>query len=92
MPERRMFLMGSGKPVRPSDSARFCGALVDGCLDAEIIGHYEFILGFAASFDAVARGTVNLADPVGTALQALADVGNVTTKPNVVTDIMRIGA
>ena len=91
LPRQNMFLMGNGKPVRPSDAGRFSRALVDGCLDAEVIGHYEFFLGFAACFDAIARGTADLNDPIGCAMQALEDVHNVSPQPNKVTDIMRIG-
>ena len=92
MPERRMILMGNGKPVRPKITADFCESIVNRCLDGQIINYYEFVLGFAACFDAISRGTIDLEeDPVEVARQAWLDVHNVLNKPNRVTDIMRVG-
>ena len=85
-------MMGNGAPVQPKRSRAFCDALVERCLDGKVHGHYDFALGFAACFDAVARGTIDLEEhPVNVALQAWSDINNVTTAPNKVTDIMRIG-
>ena len=89
---RRIFMMGNGKPVLPDWSYEFCDTIINGCMSAEIVGHCEFSLGFAACFDAMARGTIDLEDPIGTVRQAWADVNNITTAPNKVTDIMRIEA
>lgn len=87
-----MILMGNGKPVRPKIAAEFCETIVNRCLDGGIAGYYEFFLGFAACFDAIARGTIDLdEDPMDVARQALRDVHNVLNKPNKVTDIMRVG-
>ena len=83
-------MMGSGKPVQPNASEGFCGALISGCLDGKIVSHYEFTLDFAACFDAISRGTIDLAeDPIATIEQAWADIENVTTSPNKITDVMR---
>ena len=91
IPSRRIFMMGDGKPVLPDWSHEFCDAIINGCLNAEIVDHWEFFAGFAACFDAMARGTIDLENPIGTAKQAWDDVNNITTTPNKVTDIMRIG-
>lgn len=92
IPERRMILMGNGKPVRPKTIAEFCNSIVDRCLDGQAINCYEFVLGFAACLDAVARGTIDMdEDPLGVARQAWHDVHNVLNKQNIVTDIMRLG-
>lgn len=92
IPERRMILMGNGKPVRPRDIAEFCDSIVDRCLDGQAINCYEFVLGFAACLDAVARGTIDMdEDPIVVARQAWFDVHNVLNKQNIVTDIMRLG-
>ena len=92
IPKRRIFMMGNGKPVQPRTAENFCGAIVNGCLDGDIISHYEFSLGFAACFDAISRGTIDLeADPIGIVHRAFADIENITTKPNEITDIMRVG-
>lgn len=92
IPKCHAFLMGNGAPVQPERARAFCDALVDGCLDDEVRGNYEFTLGFAACFDAIARGTIDLEEhPVNVALQAWSDINNVTAVPNKVTDIMRIG-
>lgn len=90
LPNRRVFLTGSGRPVLPRIVMRFCRALVNGCMDAKVDGHYDFVLGFAACLDAIARGTVDFSeDPLETVARAWRDVENVTTRPNQVTDIMR---
>ena len=60
IPKRRIFMMCNGKPVQPRTAENFCGAIVNGCLDGDIISHYEFSLGFAACFDAISRGTIDL--------------------------------
>lgn len=92
LPKRHVFMMGNGQPVPPKRSKAFCKSLVDGCLDAGVHGHYDFALGFAACLDAVARGTIDLEEhPVNVALQAWADINNITTTPNKVTNIMRLG-
>lgn len=90
IPKRRVFMMGNGKPVQPKRSKKFCNTIVERCLDAKVHEHYDFVLGFAACFDAIARGTIDLEEhPVNVALQAYSDVHNVTTSPNQVTDIMK---
>jgi hypothetical protein len=92
IPKPRVFLMGNGKPVQPKRAKEFCAAIVDKCLDDAVHGHSEFALGFAACFDAIARGTIGLEEhPVNVMNQAYSDVHNITTKPNKVTDIMRLG-
>ena len=93
IPRRHIFMMGNGQPVPPKRTKRFCSAIVEGCMDGKVIGHYDFLLGFAACFDAIARGTIDDdADPVAVALQAYYDVHNITDTPNLVTDIMREAA
>ena len=92
IPKMHIFMMGDGTPVQPKRAKAFCGSLVDRCLDGAVQGHYDFVLGFAACFDAIARGTVDLEEhPLNVALQAWADINNITTAPNKVTDIMRTG-
>lgn len=82
--------MGGGKPAQPSAANGFCDAIVNACLDGEIINHYEFALGFAAAIDAISRGTFDMAfDPIAVVEQAWSDVANVTKTPNKITDIMR---
>ena len=91
MPQRRIFMMGNGKPVQPSVSKQFCDTLIDGLLDGKIISNYEFTMGFAACFDAISRGTIDLQEnPIDTMEQAWADIANVTMAPNKITDVMRI--
>jgi hypothetical protein len=88
---RRVFMMGNGKPVQPKQVDRFCKVVLETLLDGEMYGHYEFVLGFAACFDAVARGTIDLeASPCETIIQAWRDTQNITNKPNKITDIMRV--
>ena len=90
IPNRHVFMMGNGQPVPPKRAKKFCNAIVDRCLEAKAREHYDFVLGFAACFDAIARGTIDLEEhPVNVALQAYSDVHNVTTSPNQVTDIMK---
>lgn len=92
IPKPRVFLMGNGKPVQPKRAKKFCAAIVDRCMDGAVHGHSDFALGFAACFDAIARGTIDLEEhPVNVMEQAYSDVHNVTTKPKKVTDIMRFG-
>ena len=90
IPAIRPFLTGSAMYVQPSKAKGFCDSIVNSCLAAEIVGHCEFSLGFAACLDAIARGTIDLEDPIGTVKQAWADVNNIASSPNRVTDIMRI--
>lgn len=90
IPRQRLFLIGGGKPAQPSASKGFCDAIVNACLDGEIINHYEFALGFAAAVDAISRGTFDMSsDPIGVVEQAWSDVANVTKASNKITDIMR---
>ena len=89
IPKRRIFMMGDGTPVQPKRARKFCNSLVEKCLDAKVRDHYDFVLGFAACFDAVSRGTIDLTEhPVNVALQAYSDVHNITSRPNKVTNIM----
>ena len=90
IPRMRIFMMGDGTPVQPKCAKHFCNTLVDRCLDGAVQGHYDFVLGFAACFDAVARGTIDLEEhPLNVALQAYHDVNNITTTPNKVTNILK---
>ena len=90
IPNRHVFMMGNGQPVPPKRAKKFCNAIVDRCLEAKVRDHYDFVLGFAACFDAISRGTIDLEEhPINVALQAYSDVHNITTKPNEVTNIMK---
>lgn len=90
IPKMRVFMMGDGTPVQPKRSKEFCNALVERCLDARVHDHYDFVLGFAACFDAIARGTIDLEEhPINVVTQAHDDVHNITTAPNKVTNIMK---
>ena len=90
IPQRRVFMTGNGQPVHPKRAREVCDAIVNGCLDGRAGDDSYFVLGFAACFDAVSRGTIDLdADPLEMALQALHDVHNVTSMPNRVTNILR---
>lgn len=90
IPKRRIFMMGNGKTVQPKRTKHFRNTIVERCLEAKVREHYDFVLGFAACFDAIARGTIDLEEhPVTVALQAYSDVRDITSKANKVTDIMR---
>lgn len=90
VPKRRIFMMGDGTPVQPKRVKKFCDSLVEKCLDAKVRDHYDFVLGFAACFDAISRGTIDLSEhPVNVALQAYSDVHNITSRPNKVTNVMK---
>lgn len=92
LPRMRMFSMGNGRIARVEQTSAFCDGLVDGCLDADVCGFYDFTLGFAACLDAIARGTLDLdADPIETIIQAREDLKNFSTTRNKITDIMRFG-
>ena len=99
--KRRIFMMGSGKSVQPKHTAFFCETIVSDCMDGKFCERSEaasagvcceeFALGFAACLDAVSRGTIDLEEhPRNVVNQAWNDMNNVTTRPNTVTDIMRI--
>lgn len=90
IPNRRVFMMGNGQPVPPKRSKKFCNSLVDRCLKGRVREHYDFVLGFAACFDAIARGTIDLEEhSINVVLQAYSDVHNISNKPNEVTNIMK---
>lgn len=93
IPKRRIFMMGNGKAVRPSMAKLFCGVVVEDCLDSTLaakVADLEFALGFAACFDAIARGTISLvAYPSDVVAQAYSDAHNATNKANKVTNIMK---
>lgn len=89
---RTPFMMGHGKLVPREVSKRFCNSIVNGCLDGQHATYYQFCLGFAACFDAVSRGTIDLqADPNAIVDLAWRDVNNVSSKPNEITAIMSVG-
>lgn len=90
MPKRGAFMTGSGEVVPPERAREFCRSLVDRCLKGNIHGQYDFVLGFAACLDAVLRGTIDFEEhPVNVVMQARADIDNITTAPNKVTNIMK---
>ena len=84
-------MMGSGKCVLLKQADQFLADVLETLLDGQMTEHYEFALGFAACFDAVSRGTINLdVTPYETIVQAWRDTQNVTNEPNKITDIMRV--
>jgi len=78
IPNQRAFMMGNGSPVLPDQSYYFCDTIISALMNAQILGHWEFFAGFAACFDAMARGTIDLENPIWTAKQAWDDVNNIT--------------
>lgn len=90
IPNRHVFMMGNGQPLPPKRAKKFCNAIVDRCLEDRVREHYDFVLGFAACFDAISRGTIDLEEhPINVALQAYSDVHNISNAPNEVTNIMK---
>lgn len=61
-----------------------CGALMDGVLR----GNADFALGFIAAINALMLDTVDFADPVGTIVQADADVKDTSDAMRKVTDCL----
>ena len=90
IPQRRLFMTGSGKPVQPSRCAAFLDEAVSESLDFDAEMRAWFQLGFAAAVDMVARGTIDFTDQATNVIdRAWRDVNNVTTDLNRYTDIMK---
>lgn len=65
----------------------FCDGMVAALMDGRLRGDPWFPLGLAAMMDALARGTVDFADPAGFALRARADLER-AGGPFSVTDVL----
>lgn len=84
-------MMGDGRTVPPRMVNAFCRRIASGCL----YGEYSYTEGMqalciAGFLDGIARGTIDLSkDPDAIVRQIIADINNVTNKPNKITDISR---